>query len=193
MSQEPVIKLDDKKLSFKGKGEQEQMTYEVELEFFEDVDPDVSFFGGSKFYTALFFPSISTFRSQTRSCHNHTPSLSHSIQASKQQLTPRNLSFIIYKKGKHGFWPRLLKDKSKPHFLKTDFAKWKDEDDEEEEAGAEGQDAFGGMDFSSIMNSAGGSAFGGGAPTGDDDEDNDDEEEGEIGFFFGGFLLFASS
>ncbi|RUS17388.1 HSP20-like chaperone [Endogone sp. FLAS-F59071] len=132
---EPIIKLDDKKLYFKGKGEQEQRTYEVDLEFFGDVDPE----------------------------------------ASKQQLTARNLSFIIYKKGKHGFWPRLLKDKIKPHFLKTDFAKWRDEDDEDEEAGSEGQDAFGGMDFSSIMNSAGGPAFGGGAPT-EDDDDEDDEE-----------------
>jgi len=134
---DPVIKLDSKKLHFKGKGEQEQRTYEVELEFLEEVDPE----------------------------------------ASKQQLTARNLSFLIYKKGKHGYWSRLLKDKSKPHFLKTDFAKWRDEDDEEEDASPEGQDAFGGMDFSSIMNSAGGPAFGGGASTGEEENSDEDEEE----------------
>ncbi|RUP17645.1 HSP20-like chaperone [Jimgerdemannia flammicorona] len=136
---EPTIKLDNDKLHFKGKGEHDQRWYEVELEFHDQVDPELS----------------------------------------KQHLTARNLHFIIYKKGKMGYWPRLLKNKNKPHFLKTDFAKWRDEDDEDDEAGPEGQDAFGGMDFSSIMNSAGGPAFGGGAPAGEE-EDSEDEEMPEL-------------
>jgi prostaglandin-E synthase len=44
------------------------------------------------------------------------------------------LSFVIQKKEQdEAYWPRLLKASGKPHFLKTDFARWKDEDDEEEE------------------------------------------------------------
>ena len=60
---------------------------------------------------------------------------------------------VIYKK-EEGFWPRLQKDKKKPNFLKVDFARWRDEDDEEEEAGPE--DPMNSMDFSSLMQQADG-------------------------------------
>lgn len=33
---------------------------------------------------------------------------------------------------KEEFWPRLLKDAKKVHYLKTDFDKWVDEDEQEE-------------------------------------------------------------
>jgi hypothetical protein len=42
------------------------------------------------------------------------------------------------------FWPRLLKDKKKVHFLKTDFDRWVDED-EQDEAGEEDFSKFGDM------------------------------------------------
>lgn len=42
------------------------------------------------------------------------------------------------------FWPRLLKDKAKVHYLKTDFDRWVDED-EQEEAGEEDFSKFGDM------------------------------------------------
>ena len=38
------------------------------------------------------------------------------------------------------YWPRLLKDKAKMHFLKTDFDKWVDEDEQD----AVPEDAMGG-------------------------------------------------
>merc|ERR1711983_733020 len=39
------------------------------------------------------------------------------------------------------YWPRLCKDKTKQHWLKIDFNKWRDEDDEsDEEGGGQGQD-----------------------------------------------------
>lgn len=56
---------------------------------------------------------------------------------------------IIYKQ-KEEYWPRLQKG-NKLNFVKVDFARWKDEDDSEEEA----QDPMGGMDFSSLMSQAG--------------------------------------
>ena len=45
---------------------------------------------------------------------------------------------------KEEYWPRLLKDSKKLHFLKTDFDKWVDED-EQNEAAEEDFSQFGGM------------------------------------------------
>lgn len=42
------------------------------------------------------------------------------------------------------FWPRLTKDKAKYHFLKTDFDRWVDED-EQDEAAEEDFSKFGDM------------------------------------------------
>ena len=35
------------------------------------------------------------------------------------------------------YWPSLMKDKKKVHWLKIDFNRWRDEDDSEPEDGAE--------------------------------------------------------
>lgn len=44
--------------------------------------------------------------------------------ATKNNHTPRDIELVLQKKelDEH-YWPRLLKDKSKVHFLKTDFDK----------------------------------------------------------------------
>lgn len=56
----------------------------------------------------------------------------------------------IYKK-EEAWWPKLQKG-NKLNFVKVDFQKWVDEDDEEEEAPA---DPMGGLDFQSLMAQAG--------------------------------------
>jgi hypothetical protein len=44
--------------------------------------------------------------------------------ASKINHTPRDVEMVLQKKElDESFWPRLLKDKAKVHFLKTDFDK----------------------------------------------------------------------
>jgi len=99
-------------------------------------------------------------------------------EKSKQHLTARNLFFVI-QKAKEGWWARLLKDKAKPHFIKTDFARWKDEDEEDEEGGSGGpeDDRLSNMDFSSILkNSMGSSGEFDSEGMGDEDEDDSDEE-----------------
>lgn len=90
-------------------------------------------------------------------------------------LTARNLSMVIYKtEDSEGFWDKLQKG-PRPNFLKVDFAKWRDEDDEDEYdaqadpmagmGGAQGAGGMpdmsslmgggaGGMDFSQLLNSA---------------------------------------
>ncbi|KAI9055944.1 hypothetical protein LZ554_000879 [Drepanopeziza brunnea f. sp. 'monogermtubi'] len=109
--------------------------------------------------------------------------------------TAKNVALVLRKKElKEEFWPRLLKDAAKVHFLKTDFDKWVDEDDQDEapeddlaNMGAMGG-GMGGMpgmgDMSSMMGGAGGdfggidfSKLGGAAPEGEDDDDDDDDDD----------------
>lgn len=114
----------------------------------------------------------------------------------RQIATDRRVELII-PKAVSEWWPRLTKDKGKCAWIKVDFDKWKDEDEEkDEESGADG--GFGGMggmegmDFSQFGMPGGAGGFmnmggGGGKPGGfnmDDldlgDEDGDDEEPGEL-------------
>ncbi|KAH8175429.1 CS domain-containing protein [Sarocladium implicatum] len=64
---------------------------------------------------------------------------------SKTNHTAKNIEFKLQKKelGEE-YWPRLLKEAKKLHFLKTDFDKWVDED-EQNEAPEEDFSQFGGM------------------------------------------------
>jgi cytosolic prostaglandin-E synthase len=50
----------------------------------------------------------------------------------------RCYEFIINKAESSDYWPSLTTDKKKPHWLKVDFNKWKDE-------GSDDSDAEGGM------------------------------------------------
>ena len=62
----------------------------------------------------------------------------------------------LYKKDLESeYWPRLTKEKVKYPYIKTDFDKWVEED-EQDEVEAEGNDAAQGMDFSQMMGGAGG-------------------------------------
>jgi hypothetical protein len=55
------------------------------------------------------------------------------VSASKIHHTAKNIEMVLRKKElKEEFWPRLLKDAKKVHFLKTDFDKWVDEDEQDE-------------------------------------------------------------
>lgn len=80
------------------------------------------------------------------------------------------------------FWPRLLKEKTKPHYLGIDFSRWVDEEYEDEDPAADAP-----FDPSSFMNMAQMGA--GGAYSDDtafdhndeprlleDDEEEDDED-----------------
>ncbi|KAK9473448.1 HSP20-like chaperone [Dipodascopsis tothii] len=98
----PEIKLTATSLSFKGASSNGK-DYEIELEFFDEIDVD-------------------------NSTHSHSG---------------RGVYFVLRKKeAKEEYWPRLLKDKRKYHFLKTDFDRWVDEDEQQEAAA---DDDFGGM------------------------------------------------
>lgn len=102
----------------------------------------------------------------------------------------RCYEFVITKADTKGeYWPALTNEKKKPHWLKVDFNKWKDEGSDDEE-----QNDMGG-NFGDLMSSMGGMGAMGGMPgmggmggmgdmMGDkpsfddleDEEDSDDEE-----------------
>lgn len=109
---------------------------------------------------------------------------------SKINHTSKNIEMKLQKKElKEEYWPRLLKENKRLHFLKTDFDKWVDEDEQNEApeedfsqfggmGGMPGMGAggdFGGIDFSKL-------GGGGGMPDlsalgGEDGESSGDEED----------------
>lgn len=100
----------------------------------------------------------------------------------KQHSTDRTISLFIGKKEEGPFWPRLLKASGKaPLYVKADWDKWVDEDEEEEAS-----DLMSGFDMSALQNLGGGGAGGAGgfdlSQLGDmagkiEGEDDDSEEE----------------
>ncbi|PCD31150.1 hypothetical protein AU210_010810 [Fusarium oxysporum f. sp. radicis-cucumerinum] len=79
---------------------------------------------------------------------------------SKINHTAKNVEIKLQKKElKEEYWPRLLKDSKRVHFLKTDFDKWVDED-EQNEAPEDDFSQFGGMGGMPGMGDMGGD-FGG--------------------------------
>jgi prostaglandin-E synthase len=61
------------------------------------------------------------------------------MQESKFCRRDRNIEIMLKKKDDdQKFWPHLLKEKKKMHWLKIDFNKWKDEDDSDDEMGGDG-------------------------------------------------------
>ncbi|XP_076232541.1 cytosolic prostaglandin E synthase isoform X2 [Calliopsis andreniformis] len=99
-------------------------------------------------------------------------------QKTVQNLRGRTIEFVLSKKEEGPYWPRLTKEKTKAHWLKSDFNKWKDEDDSDEEAG-EGK-----TDLAEMMQLMGGLGDSTGSkPTfddfegmGNDEMDSDDED-----------------
>lgn len=109
---------------------------------------------------------------------------------SKYSVRARGTEFVIIKEDTNCWWPRLLKNSAKQHWLKVDFPKWKDEDDSEDENGFE-PGGLGGMgggqpDFSELMQQFGGMSGAGGpggmdfgAGEGDEEEYESDDDDTE--------------
>ncbi|CAF9939727.1 MAG: hypothetical protein ALECFALPRED_008272 [Alectoria fallacina] len=125
------------------------------------------------------------------------------VENSKTNHTSRDVEFVLRKKDlKEEYWPRLLKESKKVHFLKTDFDKWVDEDEQdaapEEDMGGMGgmgggmpgmegmggmggmggDGGFGGIDFSKLGGGAGSMPdMGDMGDLGDDAEEGGDEDD----------------
>ncbi|OJD11545.1 hypothetical protein AJ78_07705 [Emergomyces pasteurianus Ep9510] len=120
------------------------------------------------------------------------------VDNSKSHHSPRGVDLVLRKKEiKDEYWPRFLKESKKVHFLKTDFDKWVDEDEQNTAAdddygnlgdmggmgGMGGMgDGMGGIDFSKLGAGMGDMSGLGGMEGADDDGSDDDmpalEEEG---------------
>jgi prostaglandin-E synthase len=77
----------------------------------------------------------------------------------KENRTDRTLRLLIGKKESGPFWPRLVKDAAKVSYIKTDFDRWVDEDEEDEAPGL--TDGFDMSQFAQMLGGAGGGAGGG--------------------------------
>ncbi|KAI9728181.1 MAG: hypothetical protein M1828_004642 [Chrysothrix sp. TS-e1954] len=129
-------------------------------------------------------------------------------EKSKIHNSQRDVELKLQKKElNEEYWPRLLKDKQRVHYLKTDFDKWVDEDEQDGVpdddymsqmgggaggmpgmpgmggmGGMGGEGGFGGLDFSKLGGGAGMPDLGdmgamGGAEDEDDDEGEDDGDD----------------
>ncbi|KAL7584041.1 co-chaperone protein p23-1 [Lactuca sativa] len=93
------------------------------------------------------------------------------VNESKASVGPRTIVYLI-KKEESKWWNRLLKEEGKtPMFVKCDWDKWVDEDEQEENGG--GDMEFGDMDFSKLN-------MGGGGDFDEDEDDSDTEDEIEM-------------
>ncbi|ERF68947.1 hypothetical protein EPUS_08181 [Endocarpon pusillum Z07020] len=114
------------------------------------------------------------------------------VENSKTNHTAKHIEMVLRKKEmKEEYWPRLLKDNVKVHFLKTDFDKWVDEDEQNEVpdddymnnfgggglpggmGGMGGDGGLGGIDFSKL---GGGGGMPGMEGLGDDGGDDSDDD-----------------
>ncbi|KAB2068678.1 hypothetical protein ES319_A08G048100v1 [Gossypium barbadense] len=93
------------------------------------------------------------------------------VEESKISIGVRNIVCVL-EKAEKVWWKKLLRGEGKaPHYIKVDWDKWVDEDEEN----GPGDIDLGGMDFSSFGNMGGmdGSGM-------DDFEDSSDDEEQEV-------------
>lgn len=155
------VDLTNTSLKFSADSSDGNTHYDLNLEFFDDIDPENS----------------------------------------KKHQAGNQIRFILRKrKAQADFWPRLLKEKLKLHYVKTDFDKWVDEDEQEEQpeeddilnfGGAPGGGA-GDLDFSQLLGGGAGGPGGnfdisqlasqlGQSSAGAVDQDLDDDDDDEDG------------
>ncbi|KAL0366459.1 UNVERIFIED_CONTAM: Co-chaperone protein p23-1 [Sesamum radiatum] len=112
------------------------------------------------------------------------------VNESKASFTSRNICYLV-KKAENKWWSRLLKQEGKPPvFVKVDWDKWVDEDEQDEKSG--GDMDFGDFDFSLYytviliqeifpigleLNMGGPGDFDAEAADADEDESSDTDEE----------------
>lgn len=99
------------------------------------------------------------------------------VNDSKASVGLRNICYLV-KKAENKWWSRLLKQGGKPPiFLKVDWDKWIDEDEEGKDDKPPADMDFGDFDFSK-MNMGG---FDAEAAGNGENDDSDTEEENEVG------------
>ncbi|XP_070028296.1 co-chaperone protein p23-1 isoform X1 [Nicotiana tabacum] len=96
------------------------------------------------------------------------------VDESKTSTTSRSIVYLV-KKAEDKWWSRLIKQEGvRPVFLKVDWDKWVDEDEEDTKPGTDMD--FGDIDFSKLNMGGGPSDFDADVPEGDYDSDTEEEE-----------------
>ncbi|KAF2314994.1 hypothetical protein GH714_037476 [Hevea brasiliensis] len=96
------------------------------------------------------------------------------VEESKINIGVRSI-FCILEKAEKGWWKKLFRGDGKPpHYLKVDWDKWVDED--EDDGGLGNNFDMGGMDFSNFGN-MGGMVLGGVGDDGEFDDSDDEDQE----------------
>ncbi|KAL6218262.1 hypothetical protein ACLB2K_011477 [Fragaria x ananassa] len=81
------------------------------------------------------------------------------VNESKASIGLRNICYLV-KKAESKWWSRLIKQEGKtPVFLKVDWDKWVDEDEESDAQGPGNDMDFGDLDFSKLSMGGGGDAL----------------------------------
>lgn len=125
---EPKYDFTENTMVFSGVGMPEGKKYELNVEFYNKINPEKVFAKNIK----------------------------------------RCIEFVIAKADpQETYWPRLLKEKTKPHWLKVDFNRWEDEGSNDEET-----DKMDLMEMLSANQNSDKLSF---DDLGDDQEDSDDE------------------
>ncbi|KAL3504609.1 hypothetical protein ACH5RR_034450 [Cinchona calisaya] len=101
------------------------------------------------------------------------------VNESKTSTTSRNICYLI-KKAEDKWWSRLLKEAGKPPvFLKVDWDKWVDEDEQDNKDKSGSDMDFGDFDLSKL-NMGGGGDFDADIADKDEGDDDSDTEDDEI-------------
>lgn len=90
---------------------------------------------------------------------------------SRYVVRQRNIELVLIKE-EEKYWPRLLSEKTKFHWLKVDFNKWKDEEESDEENNM--QNDFNFEDLMSKMGTGAGENFNVGDEAASDESDGED-------------------
>ncbi|XP_023004662.1 uncharacterized protein OsI_027940-like [Cucurbita maxima] len=102
------------------------------------------------------------------------------VEESKVNIGVRSI-FCILEKAEKGWWKRLLRGDGKPpHYVKVDWDKWVDEDEDDGTAAGLGDLDLGGMDFSKFGGMGGMDGMGDMGDDNDSDDSDDDELEQEV-------------
>ncbi|KAJ9171831.1 hypothetical protein P3X46_015143 [Hevea brasiliensis] len=97
------------------------------------------------------------------------------VEESKINIGVRSI-FCILEKAEKGWWKKLFRGDGKPpHYLKVDWDKWVDED--EDDGGLGNNFDMGGMDFSNFGNMGGMGGLGGVGDDGEFDDSDDEDQE----------------
>lgn len=94
---------------------------------------------------------------------------------SKHIVRGRGIEFVLYKE-EENWWPRLLNENKKVHWLKVDFNKWKDEDESGDETGGN----FNENSYEDMMRQLGGGSEGFGNFNIDGDANGSEEDEEDL-------------